>query len=170
MKKIFIIAFLISCIFGGSAFAQNQQKTRKISEMINDSQRTNGILAGLMGAGSENSDNTELTMLSAITYPNSVRMKYLDETQKLSKARKKAVDKWLKDYNKTPDAKKFYVNEIAVEEDGVRYWIIAHETAVAGKLKSSAKKDDEIILNLRILGYYKKGKTTDYFLLAESVD
>jgi hypothetical protein len=170
MKKIFIIAFLIFSVLSGNGFAQQQQKTRKISEMISDSQRTNGLLAGLMGAGSENSDNAELTILSAITYPNAVRIKYLDETQKLSKARKKTVDKWLKDYNKTPDAKKFYVNEIAVEEDGVRYWIMAHETAIVGKLKSSAKKDDEVILNLRILGYYKKGKTTDYFLLAESVN
>lgn len=170
MKKIFIIAFLIFCVLSGGSLAQKQQKTRKISEMINDSQRTSGLLAGLMGGGMENSENAELTILSAITYPNKVKVKYLDETQKLSKPRKKAVDKWLKDYNKTPDAKKFYVSETAVEEDGVRYWIMAHETAVVGKLKSSAKKDDEIILNLRILGYYKKGKTTEYFLLAESVN
>ena len=170
MRKIFIIAFLISCVLSGNAFAQKQQKTRKISEMINDSQRTNNLLGDLLGGGLENSGNAELTILSAITFPNAVKVKYLDETQKLSKSRKKAVDKWLKDYNKTPDAKKFYVNEIAVEEDGVRYWIMAHETAVIGKLKSSAKKDDEIILKLRILGYYKKGETTDYFLLAESVN
>lgn len=170
MKKIFIIAFLISCVFGGSVFGQKQQKLRKISEMIADSQKTNNLLAGLMGGAVENSDNAELTMLSAITYPNTVRVKYLSETQKLSKARKKTVDKWLKEYNKSPDAKKFYVNEIAVEEDGARYWVMAHETAVVEKLKSSAKKDDEIILNMRILGYYKKGKTIDYFLLAESVN
>lgn len=170
MKKIFIIALLISCVLGGNVFAQKQQKTRKISEMIADSQKTNNLLAGLLGGGMENSDNAELTILSAITYPNAVKVEYLNETQKLSKPRKKAVDKWLKDYKKTPDAKKFYVNEIAVEEDGVRYWIMAHETAVVGKLESSAKKDDEIILNLRIFGYYKKGKTTEYFLLAESVN
>ncbi|HVE56609.1 MAG TPA: hypothetical protein VNB22_07255 [Pyrinomonadaceae bacterium] len=170
MKKIFIIAFLIFCVSSGGTFAQKQQKTRKISEMINDSQRTNGLLAGLLGGDSTVSDNAEMTILSAITYPNKVKVKYLDETQKLSKPRKKAVDKWLKDYNKTPDAKKFYTNETAVEEDGVRYWIIAHETAVIEKLKSSAKKDEEIILNLRILGYFRKGKTTEYFLLAESVN
>lgn len=169
MKKIFIIAFLISCVLSLNAFAQKQQKTRKISEMINDSQKTNNFLAGLLGGNSVDSGNAEMTILSAITYPNAVRAKYLDETQKLSKPRKKAVDKWLKDYNKTPDAKKFYTSEIAVEEDGAKYWLIAHETAVVGKLKSSAKKDDEIILNLRILGYYKKGATTEYFLLAESV-
>ena len=170
MKKIFIIAFLIFAVFSGNVLAQNQRKSRKISEMIADSQSTSGLLAGLLGGGLENSDNAELTILSAITYPNTVKAKYLNETQKLSKSRKKAVDKWLKEYNKTPDARKFYVNEIAVEEDGIRYWIMAHETAVISKLKSSAKKDDEITLNLRILGYYKKGKTIDYFLLAESVD
>jgi hypothetical protein len=169
MKKIFIIAILIFSVLGGNIFAQNQQKLRKISEMINDSQSMNNRLASLLGGSMDNSDSVEMTILSAITFPNEVKVKYLDETQKLSKARKKAVDKWLKDYNKTPDAKKFYVNEIAVEEDGVRYWIMAQETAVVGKLKSSAKKNDEIILNLRILGYSKKGKTTEYFLLAESV-
>jgi len=170
MKKIFIIAILISCVFSANIFAQKQQKVRKISEMISDSQKTNNLLAGLLGGNSIGSDNAEMTVLSAITYPNAVKVKYLNETQKLSKQRKKTVDKWLKEYNKTPDAKKFYVNEIAVEEDSVRYWIMAHETEVVGKLKNSAKKDDEITLNLRILGYYKKGQTTDYFLLAESVN
>jgi hypothetical protein len=170
MRKIFTIAFLIFCVLSAGAFAQKQQETRKISEMISDSQRTNGLLAGLLGGDSNVSDKAEMTILSAITYPNAVKVKYLDETQKMSKPRKKNVDKWLKEYNKTPDAKKFYFNEIAVEEGGVRYWIIAHETAVVGRLKSAAKKDDEITLNLRVLGYSKKGAATDYFLLAESVN
>jgi len=170
MKKIFIIAILISCVLSANTFAQKQQKTRKISEMINDSQKTNSLLAGLLGGNPTGSGNAEITILSAITYPNTVKVKYLNDTQKMSKPRKKNVDKWLKDYNKTPDAKKFYVNEIAVEEDGNKYWIMAHETAVIRKLKSTAKKDDEVLLNLRILGYAKKDQTTEYFLLAESVN
>lgn len=168
MRKIFIVAFLIFGISVGAVFAQAQQKTRKISEMISDSQRVNGLLTGLLGSMSS-PENAETTSLSAVNFPNAVKVINLDETRKLSKLRKKAVDKWLKDYAQTPSEKKFYINEIAVEEDGARYWIMAHETAVVGKLRNASKKSDEIILNLKILGYYKKGQTTDYFLLAESV-
>jgi len=166
MKKIFIGAVLFLLVFGVNASAQ---KFRKISEMIGDSQKTNGLLSGLLGADSGGANSAETTMLSAITFPNDVKVKYLGETQKLSKTRKKATEKWLKEYGEMASQQKFYTNEIAVEEDGTRYWIISHEKNVIEKLKNSAKKDDEIILKMRILGFYKKGQTTDYFLMAESI-
>ncbi|MEP6900503.1 MAG: hypothetical protein ABJA66_02065 [Actinomycetota bacterium] len=170
MKKILIIAVLIFVGLNANGFAQKQQKYRKISEMITDSQRVGGLLAGLLGGNSAASGNLETTSLSAVNFPNSVKVKYTGETRKISKPRKKAVDTWLKEYAKQSDARKFYVNEIEVEENGVRYWIMAHENNVIAKLKSSAKKNDEVVLKLKILGYSKKGDTTDYFLLSDSVE
>jgi uncharacterized protein YxeA len=169
MKKILIAAFLILVCFGIGSFAQKQQEYRKISEMIADSQKIGGLLTGLLGDNLPSSDNIETTNLSAINFPNSVKVKFAGETRKISKSRKKAVDRWLKDYAKTPDAKKFYINEIEVEENGIKYWLMAHENNVVAKLKNSAKKDDEIILSAKILGYSKKGATTDYFLLVDDL-
>ena len=169
MKKIFIIAALIFCVSVAGVDAQKTPKTRKISEMLLNSDRTNDLLTGMLGGDQSSTGDMEITTLSAITVPGAVTVKYLDETRKMSKTRKKAVDQWLKEYARTPAEKKFYLNETAVEEDGVRYWIMAHEKGVIEKLKNGAKKDDPITLDLRILGYYKKGRTTDYFLLAESV-
>lgn len=170
IRKIFIIAVLIFCAGGVDALAQNQKNARKLSEMIADSQKTGNLLSGILGGGPAGSENAEITNLTAITFPNAVKVKYLDETRKIGKIRKKALDKWLKDYGEKDSEKKFYINEIAVEEDGVRYWIMAHDTAVVAKLKSAARKNDEIVLNVRIFGYYRKGATTDYFLLAESLN
>ncbi|MBS1795500.1 MAG: hypothetical protein JSS81_16720 [Acidobacteria bacterium] len=166
LKKILIVAGLMLLVLTCDSFAQ---KPRRISEMIADSEKSGGLLSGLLG-GDAGSGNLETTVLSAVTFPNKVRVKYLGETRKISKKRKKNVDRWLAEYAKTPDAKKFYVNELAVDEDGARYWVIAHESAVVEKLKTAAKSGDEIVLQLRVLGYSKKGAATDYFLLAESLD
>ena len=167
IRKIFIIATLIFCASGTNILAQTQKNPRKISEMIAASQKTGSLMTGLLG-GLENSENAEITNLSAITFPNAVTVKYSNETRKIGKTRKKALDRWLKEYAGKNAEKKFYVNETAVEEDGVRYWIMAHETAVLEKLKNTAA-GGEIALNVRIFGYYRKGATTDYFLLAESL-
>ena len=169
MKKIFIGAVFVLLVFSVNSFAQSSQKYRKISEMIADSQKTTGLFSDLLGADLLGTNSVETTMLSAVTFPNEVKVKNLGEKQKLSKTRKKSTDKWLKEYGEMASEQKFYVNEIAVEEDGKRFWIIAHEKSVVEKLKNSAKSGDEIILKMRILGFYKKGQTTDYFLMAESV-
>lgn len=166
MKKLFIGAVLLLLVFGVHVSAQ---KLGKISEMIAASQKTNDLLPDLIGADLSGANSAETTFLSTITFPNDVKVKNLGETRKLSKTRKNATDKWLKKYAETPSEQRFYTNEIAVEENGKRYWIIAHEKAVVEKLKSAAQKGDEIILKMRILGFYKKGRTTDYYLMAESV-
>ncbi len=169
MKKIFIGAVFVLLVFSVSSFAQDSQKYRKISEMIADSQKTNGLFSDLLGADLLGTNSAETTMLSAVTFPNKVKVKYLGEKQKLSKTRKKPTDKWLKEYGEMAFDQKFYVNEIAVEEDGKRFWVISHEKNVIEKLKNSVKKGDEVVLKMRILGFYQKGQTTDYFLMAESV-
>lgn len=169
MKKNFILTSLglIFAIgtFGGQISAQT--KYGKISEMIKASQRIGGMLSGLFGDAPANAEQTNL---SAINFPNSVKVKYLGDVQKIDKSRKKAADKWLKDYAKKEADKKFYVSEIQVEEDGARYWIMAHENNVVAKLKESGKTNSEIVLKLKILGYHKKGDTTDYFLLADDLE
>lgn len=172
MKKLIanlIAVNLTLLVFAGFSFAQKNadKKYGKISEMIGASQKIGGLFSGLLG---EMPPGGETTNLSAVNFPNSVKVKYSGETRKISKARKKAVDKWLKDYAKTDGEKKFYANEISVEEDGKRYWIMAHENNVLGKLKSAVQKTGEIVLKLKILGYYQKGDNTDYFLLADAVE
>lgn len=168
MKKLFIAAFLIFVSLGANVSAQDTEKSGKISEMISAADKTGNLVSGLLGGGFLDSENAEITSLTAITFPNAVKVKFLGETETIGKPRKKAIDKWLKDYAEKSAERKFYVNQIVVEEDGKKYRIMAHENSVIGKLKS-VKKDDEIILNLRIIGYYKKGKTTDYFLVADGV-
>lgn len=168
MKKLFIAAFLIFAGLGVNVSAQDNEKPGKISEMISAANKTGNLVSGLLGGGFPDSENVEITNLSAITFPNSVKVKFLGETEKIGKVRKKAIDKWLRDYAEKSAEKKFYINQIAAEEDGKKYWIMAHENSVVGKLKA-VKKDDEIVLNLRIIGYYKKGKTIDYFLVADGV-
>lgn len=168
MKNLFIIAFLIFASLGANVSAQDNEKSGKISEMISAANKTGNLVSGLLGGDFLNSETAEITNLSAITFPNSVKVKYRGETEKIGKARKKAIDKWLKDYAEKSAEKKFYINQIAAEEDGKKYWIMAHENSVVGKLKT-VKKDDEIILNLQIIGYHKKGKTIDYFLVADGV-
>lgn len=168
IRKIFIIAVLIFCAGSVKSEAQTQKNPRKLSEMIAASQKTGNLMTGFLLGGLENSNNAEITNLSAVTFPNEVKVKYSNETRKIGKTRKKALDRWLKEYAGKGFEKKFYVNETAVEEDGVRYWIMAHETAVIEKLKNTAA-GGEITLNVRIFGYYRKGATTDYFLLAESL-
>ncbi|HQU82932.1 MAG TPA: hypothetical protein PKY59_07405 [Pyrinomonadaceae bacterium] len=169
MKKILFCAILFLFALSANSFVQTSQKYRKISEMIADSQKTNGLFPDMFGADFSDANSAETTMLSTITFPNEVKVKSLGETRKLSKTRKKSTDKWLKKYGEMASEQKFYTNEIAVEEDGKRFWIIAHEKNVIEKLKNSSKNGDEIILKMRILGFYKKGQTTDYFLMAESV-
>ena len=168
MKKLFIAAFLIFVSLCANVSAQDNEKSGKISEMISAANRTGSLVSGLLGGGFPDSENAEITNLSAITFPNAVKVKYLGETEKIGKPRKKAIDKWLKDYAERSAEGKFYVNQITVEEDGKKYRIMAHEDSVIGKLKN-VKKDDEIILNLRVIGYYKKGKTIDYFLVADRI-
>lgn len=165
MKKLFIAAFLIFGVLSVNVSAQKDEKIGTIGEMISASNKTKNFVSGLLGGDFIDSDNAEITNLSAVTFPNSVKVKYLGETEKITKPRKKALDKWLRDYAEQSAEKRFYVNQIAAEEDGRKYWIMAHEKLVVEQLKS-AKKGDEIILNLRIIGYYKKGKTVDYFLVA----
>lgn len=168
MKKLFIAAFLIFVGLGANISAQDNEKLGKISEMISAADNTGILFSGLLGGDFVDSENAEIINLSAITFPNSVKVKFLGETEKISKPRKKAIDKWLKDYAEKSGEKKFYIQQIAVEEDGKKYWIMAHENSVVAKLKT-VRKDDEIILNLRIIGYYKKGKTIGYFLVADGV-
>ncbi|MCD9185602.1 MAG: hypothetical protein LUM44_04160 [Pyrinomonadaceae bacterium] len=170
MKKIVVGAVLILLIFSADSFSQKSQKLRKIREMITDSQKNNSLFSGLLGADVSTDSSVETTMLSAITFPNKIKVKYLDENHKLSKNRKKLVDKWLAEYGEKGSEKKFYLNEIAVEEEGTRYWIISHEKNVIEKLKNSVKKDDEMILQMRLLGYHKKGQTIDYLLMAEDLE
>ncbi len=105
-----------------------------------------------------------------VNFPGSVKVIYLDEARKISKSRKKAVDTWLSDYAKTSGEKRFYINEIQVAEGAEKYWIMARENNVIARLKTSSRKNDEVVLKLKILGYYRKGKITDYFLLAEDVE
>lgn len=168
MKKLFIAAFLIFTSLSANISAQKEEKTGKISEMIAAANKTGNLFSGLLGGVFPDSENAEITNLSRINFPASVKVKYLGETEKIGKPRKKAIDKWLKDYAEKSAEKKFYVNQIAAEEDGKKYWIMAHENSVMSKLKAT-EKDDEIILNLRVIGYYKKGKTIDYFLVADGV-
>src|SRR5687767_4133849 len=110
--KIFIIAVLIFCPGGANISAQNRKNARKISEMIADSQKTGNLLSGLLlGTGQADSKDVEITNLTAIAFPNAVKIKYLNETRKIGKTRKKALDKWLKDYAEKASEKKFYTRE-----------------------------------------------------------
>ena len=126
------------------------------------------MLAGLLGANSFGTDNAEFTNLSALNFPNSVEVKYLAKSKQLSKIRKKAVDRWLKEFNKTPNDKKFYISETLVAENGTNYWIIVKQD-VLDKLKTK-QKNDVIVLKMKILGSYQKGAATDYFLLTDGVE
>lgn len=168
MKKIFIAAAIV-CGLVGAGFGQEnvRQDRQKISRMIADSEKTNAMLAGMMGIESGAAGNSETTILSAVTFPNAVEVKFLGETKKIEKNRKKAADKWLSEHAKTPAARKFYVSEMLVEQDGARYWIMAHEVAVIGKIKNRA--GETLILKMRVLGFTRKGANTDYYLLADGL-
>lgn len=167
MKKIFVLILLLSAFSINSVYGQSGYG--KISEMIKAAQRISGMLSGMLGDG-KMPDNTETVSLIGINFPNSVKVKYLGEVQKTDKPRKKAVDKWLKDYAEKGADKKFYVNEIQVEENGIKYRVTAHENNVIDKLKADAKVNDEVILKMKILGFYKKGNTTEYILLADGTE
>ena len=154
-------------IFGGlnvEAFGQ----TATIKEMISRRQTAGAMMSDVFGLDDSPMQNAELTSLSAIKFPNAVKVEYLSETRKLGKIRKKAVDKWLKDFGKTPADKKFYVNETLVAENNVNYWIIAKES-VLEQLKAR-QKNDSIVLKLKILGYYRKGSIVDYFLMTDGLE
>jgi hypothetical protein len=170
MKKYFVgLSLILFCLMSfGFGQKTDEVKYRKITEMIEYSQKTNGMLSDLLG-GMGMPNNSETTILTAINFPNQVKVKYSDDIQKMSKPRKKIADQWLKEYAAQPSMRPFYINEIQVEEDNVKYWIMAHENMVVSKLKNSAQKNSEIILNLKILGYRKKGQSIEYFLLADGV-
>lgn len=170
MIKNFAFAALLVLSAVGFSYGQptNETKYRKISEMIADSRKVNGIFTDLLGGMMPASDKTESTVLSAVNLPNSVKVKFTGKIRKLSKQRKEIVNKWLKDYAEKPDARYYYVNEIEVEEDGVKYWIMSHENLVVTPLKTAAQ-NDLVILQLKILGYTTRGKTTDYYLLADGI-
>lgn len=147
----------------------NETKYHKISQMIADSRKANGMFADLLGGMLPAANKTESTVLSAINFPNSVKVSFTGKIRKLSKQRKEIVNKWLKDYAEKPDARYFYVNEIEVEEDGAKYWVMAHENIVVTPLKSIAQKDS-VVLKMKILGYSTKGKTIEYYLLADGLE
>lgn len=171
MIKTFALGVLM--LIGLAGFSQAQKTTvetkyRKISQMIADSQKGNGLFTDLLGSQMlPANDKTESTVLSAINFPNSVKVKFTGRIRKMSKSRKEIVNKWLTDYAEKPHVRYFYVNEIEVEEDGAKYWVMAHENAVVAKLKNSAELKGETILKMKILGYRKKGRTVEPFLLAD---
>lgn len=171
MIKNLAFAALLLLSLAGFSYGQptNETKYRKISQMIADSRKVNGIFTDLLGGMMPVSDKTESTVLSAVNLPNSVKVKFTGKIRKLSKQRKEIVNKWLKDYAHKPDARYYYVNEIEVEEDEVKYWVMAHENIVVTPLKNDAQKDS-VILQLKILGYTTKGKTTDYYLLTDGLE
>ena len=166
MKKIFIVALLVCGAFTFNVFSQQQQG--KIAEMISATERTNSMMSSVLGALGSDGANMEMTNLSAVNFPNTVEVKYLGETRKLSKTRKKAVDKWLKDFADAPGDKKFYTQETLVSENGTNYWIIAKQS-VLDELKAK-QKNDSVKMKLKILGLYRKGTTTDYFLLTDGLE
>lgn len=171
MTGNFVFAVLLLLILAGFADGQSTDKVqyRKISQMIADSRKANGIFADLLGGMMPVSDKTESTVLSAINFPNSVKVNFTGKVRKLSKQRKEIVTKWLKEYAGKADARYFYVKEVEVEEDGAKYWVMAHENLVVTPLKSAARKDS-VILQMKILGSTTKGKTTDYYLLADGLE
>ena len=174
VKKNLIIAALIALCLATAVFGQETGETKygRISQMIEAAQKAGGVFSDLSGSGGAAGmpDNSESTFLSAVNFPTSVEVKYLGETRRIGKERKKAVDKWLREYARKPDAKMFYTNEFLVEEDGVKYWIMAHENTVVARLSGYSRINDEVSLRLKIPGFYKKGKTIDYFLLADGVE
>lgn len=164
MKKLFIVAFLI---FGALTFNAFGQKTT-IAEMISANQKTSSMLTSILGMDDAGKKNAEMTNLSAINFPTTAEVKYLDETRKLSKIRKKAIDKWLKDFGNAPADRKFYTQETLVSENDVNYWIIAKESVIE-QLKTK-QKNDSVKMKVKILGFYRKGSTTDYFLLTDALE
>lgn len=170
MIRNLIFFSLLLFVPAGFSYGQTADKVqyRKISRMIADSRKANGIFADLLGGMMPVSDKTESTVLSAINLPNSVRVNFTGKVRKLSKQRKEIVTKWLKDYAGKPDARYYYVNEIEVEEEGTKYWVMAHENIVVTPLKTAAQKD-AIVLQMKILGYTTKGKMIDYYLLADGL-
>ncbi|MGC2236868.1 MAG: hypothetical protein WA584_11955 [Pyrinomonadaceae bacterium] len=164
MKKLFTVALMIFGALSLNAFAQKSS----IAEMISSNQRINKMFSGVLGDDNAGTENTEETSLSAIDFASAIKVTYLAETRKLEKARKKTVDKWLKSYGKTSGDKKFYVSETLVSENNVNYWIIAKES-VLEQLKAK-QKNDAVKMNLKILGYYRKGSTTEYLLLTDGLE
>ena len=163
MKKLFTVALMIFGFLSLNASAQKES----IAEMISSSQRINRVLSGAL----DNNDagaNTEQIMLTAIDFASTIKVTYLAETRKLEKTRKKTVDKWLKDYGKASGDKKYYLSETLVSENDVNYWIVAKES-VLEQLKAK-KKNDAVEMNLKIMGFYRKGATTEYLLLCDGLE
>lgn len=164
MKNLLIAAFLICGALTFNAFGQKAT----IARMISSGQSTNSMLSDILGMNDPQMKNAEMTNLSAVNFPNTVEVEYLAETRRLGKIRKKAIDKWLKDFGNAPADKKFYVSETLVSENNVNYWIIAKES-VLEQLKTK-QKNDSIKMKLKILGFYRKGSTTDYFLMTDGLE
>lgn len=164
MKKLFTVALLIFAGLSIDAFAQKAS----IAEMISSQQRISRIMSGGLGTGNLGTENSEETILTAINFPSTIKVTYLAETRQLEKMRKKAVDKWLKDFGKAAGDKKFYVSETLVAENDVNYWIIAKES-VLEQLKTK-QKTAAVKLKLKILGFHRKGSTIDYFLLTDGLE
>lgn len=162
------LVFLFGAAINSQAQIETQKKYHTIEQLISYQQKTGGMFDGLLGAQNLPAKNAELMNLSQITFPNSVKVEYLAETRKLGKIRKRAVDKWLKDFSKTPADKKFYLSETLVAENGANYWIIVKES-VLEKLKGKSK-NDSVVLKMQILGSYRKGAAIDYFLLADELE
>ena len=175
--SIKIIAAALLCLFVQNVIvaAQTpvQPATRKISEMIADYQKLNGLYTGTFKLNipkPEDYDKSETTILGVITFPNSVKVKYLAKTREINRIRKDAVNKWWKDFGGVADKRYFFVNEIKVKEDSATYWIMADENHVITKLEKTVKKNRTATLKMRILGYHRKGRKFDFFLMAENVE
>ena len=177
MKNIKIILALFVCLFVQSqiSFAQTAAKKeyRKISEMIADYEKLNGIYKDTFKMDiplPEDYGKSETTILGAITYPNWVKVKYSAKSHKIDSIRKEAVNRWWKDFDGFADNRYFYANEIKVEEDNKPYWLMADENHVINKLKDAAKKGETVVLHVQIIGYHRKGKKYDYFLMADKIE
>lgn len=156
-----------------SSFAQtnNSQEFRKISEMIASYQKLNGLYTDtfkLKVPKPEEYDKVETTILGAITFPNKVKVTYLAKKRGISKLRKDAVNKWWQDFGENSFKGVYYQHEILVKEGNITYWIMSDDYLVVRYFEEAIKKNEEVMLRLRILGYQRKGNKFDFFLMAES--
>jgi hypothetical protein len=173
--KILLVALILLFAPSPKAFAQKTEapKYRKISEMIADYQKLNGLYRDtfkLKVPEPEEYETHETTIIGVITFPNSVKVKNLVRKRRISDLRKEAVNKWWKDFGGVAEMRYFFVNEIQVKEDNKTYWVMADENHVITPLEKPAAKNKTVILKMRILGYHRTGKKFDFFLMAERVE
>lgn len=173
--NILLVALIILFAHSPKAFAQKTEapKYRKISEMIASYQKLNGLFKDTFKLNvpePEEYETHETTILGAITFPNLVKVQYMAKKRVINQIRKEAVNKWWKDFGGFEEMRYFYANEIQVKEDNQTYWIMADENHVITPLEKSVRKNETVVLKMRILGYHRKGKNFDFFLMTERVE